>query len=180
MFQGKRVPTPPVQVVFKLDDEELDRVFTDEESGGVMCDVTPRKPGGYIVHAFLVDDPSVRRSKRILVKKELKSTKIPKFLNMSVFGERGKQKLLISVGDGEGSLIGGFTGTIVDGDQKKSFTTDPEGACLYETNFSERNHPVEVQVGSDPDLIWIDVLSGPNNVSTEVEEEINGFSLVFE
>ncbi|TSA46273.1 hypothetical protein D4R51_00435 [bacterium] len=161
LYLGKHAPNPPVEVVITVDGEEAERVTSDDESGRVTCETAVGKVGGHIIYASLANAPSVRSSKRISAKKESKSTKAPKFLNVSVTGERGKQGLLISVSDEEGTLIGGFTGTILDGDEKKSFTTDSDGTCLYKTEFSESSHVVEVRVGNSPNQIWTEALSGP-------------------
>lgn len=87
--------------------------------------------------------------------------KVPKKLSVTFSGQRGQQKLLISVAADDGSLIAGFRGTVVDGEEMKPFETGADGTVAYPTDFTEVERSFEVKAGNSRELIWRGLLLGP-------------------
>jgi hypothetical protein len=169
LFSGKYAPDPPVNVLFLSNKKEIGRVTTDKETGCAHLEFSIVETGAYIVHTAVVEMPGVTRSKQIVVKKDVKQ-KVPKSLEVTFVGERGKQTLFIAVGGEDGILIPNFTGSIIDGIEQKKFTTGENGTCKHEMDFHDPDRFVEVKAGNSPNLIWSEVLLGPKK--TQVETQI--------
>jgi hypothetical protein len=94
--------------------------------------------------------------------------KIPHNLCISFTGQRGKQTIIISITAEDKSPVAGFTGIIIDGDNKKSFKTGPHGTAVYKTDFSEESRRFEVLTGNEPQLIWRARLLGPKRLNKQI------------
>ena len=117
----------------------------------------------YLVVCYIEDRLPVQKMVAVpelpkLAKAELK---IPKGISVTISGERGRQKLLISVSAEDDSLIPGFVGTLVDGGDIHKFKTDEDGLWIYQLNISEPSRQVQVLAGNTPDLVWQARLLGP-------------------
>lgn len=163
-FEKRYAPRPPQEVVFVANENETDRILTDDESGRVSSTLIFPAEGGYLLTVFLASEPAVRVTRRISIRSD-KKPKIssPASVSVTVSGPRGEQKLSIAVVSAEGNFISGFSGRIMDGDTFSPFVTEADGICVYKIKDfqeGEKNRAIEIRVGNKPEQIWNGVLLG--------------------
>ncbi len=156
--KAQEKPDPDEQAL-KSERTRLERAKVSRE----LKEVTqgkPKKPGEEELEAERIQLERARIAHDI---KELvqQKPKIPKRVSVTISGERGRQKLLISVSAEDNSFIPGFIGTVQDGSMVTNYTIKDDGTAVYETNFQESSRPFEIRAGSLPDLVWRARLLGP-------------------
>lgn len=89
VFYKKRyAPRPPQEVVFVANENEVDRVPTDDESGRVSSTLIFPAAGGYLLTVFLASEPAVRATRRINIKLD-KPKKPAKIISHETYSKGG-------------------------------------------------------------------------------------------
>jgi hypothetical protein len=167
LYRGRHAPKPPREVVFLVNQAEIERVMTDEESGQASSVIPLEEPGSYIVTAFVADLPGARATKRVSIKEE----KSPTATRLLVFplGKDGRYVLTIQVLGGPDGKQGVLEAPIEievvhpqDAKTKiKNLAADKKGTLTYRLTFSEELRVLRIRVPGT-DLVQMVPLHGPS------------------
>lgn len=157
-------PIPAHRVFFFLDGS-VDPLKEEEtnESGRVSVSLSDLSAGSHLMVCKLKESDL---AERVSFTVPLPKTKLPTLLQVPFSGERGKQRLSITVTAEDGSVIKGLQVTVIDGDKTETHVT---GDKPYQMNFEESMRRVEVRAGNAKELVWQAVLLGPKekNLATQ-------------
>lgn len=163
-------PDPSLEVILTVIGGESHRLMTDRETGEVTQELVFDKKGSYLVQVALAEYPGVMMTRRVTIKAEDKK-KVPGPISVGTIGPLGKQSLFISVGTDDGQLIPNFTGAIINGTKKDTFTTGKDGTCLYPVNLerNETSRVVRVRIGNRPDQSREFVIEAPKRTAAPTQ-----------
>ncbi|MBI3638398.1 hypothetical protein HY227_01485 [Candidatus Wolfebacteria bacterium] len=75
LFSKKYPPEPPREVIFFLGTEEIGSEHTNEETGRCSLTVPITSSGGHLITVCLADMPGIRKSKMVVIIKEITNQK---------------------------------------------------------------------------------------------------------